>query len=493
MFGGQGAEEWGMKKLTALAVGGAIALSSSSALAQTVEESDVTSLGDAHVTLITQETGPVQPGFDSWVSLQWMDDVTDATEFQVRATGGEGVQVGYPENTFDHSSLYWNDTLVPGEVDYTALNIRVDPSVTGPILLDVTLSYVSASGPVTVESVVEVPVQGDVVDGGLSYEDGSLGAIAEGEAEWVGQTLAADADVSGVEIKVVDDAGFDVSYPFDAEMAQPSEGPNLEAGDKDVARVQFDADGMEAGTYDVTLKVDYFVGSDDRTDMVTRQITVGDEVATTTTTAPTTTTEAPTTTAPTTTAAPTTEAPTTTVSVPTELFSDTSAVAWDINPRGKDKAKKGKFEVGIPELDQWTSYTNQPAGTPSGNPGLITDPKSSNGSGKHDVDGGETSASTGAVVLPDSDSITLSLSYYFSYLSNSSSSDYLKITIVGESGETVILDERGAAANRNAVWTSLTADLSAYAGEEITILVQAADKSGGSLVEAGVADISIMG
>ncbi|MEZ5343195.1 MAG: hypothetical protein R2706_17680 [Acidimicrobiales bacterium] len=39
--------------------------------------------------------------------------------------------------------------------------------------------------------------------------------------------------------------------------------------------MKFDAAGMGAGTYSVTMAVSYYVGSERRTDEVVRQVTVG--------------------------------------------------------------------------------------------------------------------------------------------------------------------------------------------------------------------------
>jgi hypothetical protein len=56
---------------------------------------------------------------------------------------------------------------------------------------------------------------------------------------------------------------------------------------------------------------------------------------------------------------------------------------------------------------------------------------------------------------------------------------------------TVVLTQAGAATNRDGAWSTATANLSAYAGQTVQILIEAADASGASLVEAGVDDVKI--
>ena len=45
--------------------------------------------------------------------------------------------------------------------------------------------------------------------------------------------------------------------------------------------------------------------------------------------------------------------------------------------------------------------------------------------------------------------------------------------------------------HRDGAWATGTWDVSAYAGQSIRILIEAADASGASLVEAGVDDVKI--
>jgi subtilisin-like proprotein convertase family protein len=110
--------------------------------------------------------------------------------------------------------------------------------------------------------------------------------------------------------------------------------------------------------------------------------------------------------------------------------------------------------------------------------------------GTHDIDGGVTSIRSPNVVLPGSGSITLSFSYYLAHLNNATSADFLRVSVVGSSTSTVF-EELGSGDSDPAVWATFSTNLNSFAGQTVYLLVEAADASGGSLVEAGIDDVSI--
>ena len=65
------------------------------------------------------------------------------------------------------------------------------------------------------------------------------------------------------------------------------------------------------------------------------------------------------------------------------------------------------------------------------------------------------------------------------------------MSVVGATQATV-LQELGDVNNDNAVWATATVNLSAFAGQTIRILVEAADAAGASLVEAAIDDVKIV-
>ena len=102
-----------------------------------------------------------------------------------------------------------------------------------------------------------------------------------------------------------------------------------------------------------------------------------------------------------------------------------------------------------------------------------------------------TSARSPAVTLPSSGTLTLSLAWYLAHGSNSSSADYLRVSVVHNGGTTVLLTQAGAASNRNGGWSVSNLNLTPYAGQSVRILVEAADASTASLVEAAVDNVTI--
>ncbi|MGI8929307.1 MAG: hypothetical protein ACR2H0_07585 [Candidatus Limnocylindrales bacterium] len=51
--------------------------------------------------------------------------------------------------------------------------------------------------------------------------------------------------------------------------------------------------------------------------------------------------------------------------------------------------------------------------------------------------------------------------------------------------------ESGFAGNRNAVWTAVSVDLDAFAGQTIRLRIEARDAGADSLVEAAIDDIRV--
>jgi hypothetical protein len=111
--------------------------------------------------------------------------------------------------------------------------------------------------------------------------------------------------------------------------------------------------------------------------------------------------------------------------------------------------------------------------------------------GENDIDGGTTSARSPAVTLPASGTLTLTFSWYLGHGSNASSADFFRVSVVRGAVTTVVFTQLGAASDRDAAWATASVDLTPYAGQSVQILVEAADASTASLVEAGVDDVRI--
>ena len=176
----------------------------------------------------------------------------------------------------------------------------------------------------------------------------------------------------------------------------------------------------------------------------------------------------------------------------TEVFSDTFETdrGWTRNPAATDTATSGAWERGDPQSTS-SSGMKQLGTTVSGVNDLVTGRLSGSSSGSFDLDGGRTSMQSPAIVLPASGTLMMTFSYYLAHGSNSSSADYLRVSIVGTT-QASVFQELGDSNDDDGVWATATVDLSAFAGQTIRILVEAADASGASLVEAAIDDVKIV-
>ena len=110
--------------------------------------------------------------------------------------------------------------------------------------------------------------------------------------------------------------------------------------------------------------------------------------------------------------------------------------------------------------------------------------------GANDVDGGSTSVRTPAITIPATGTTTLTFKAYFAHLNNSSTADFLRVQVVGNT-TTTVFQVLGSAAQVNGAFTTTSANISSFAGQSVRILITVADAGTGSLVEAGVDDVVI--
>ena len=128
--------------------------------------------------------------------------------------------------------------------------------------------------------------------------------------------------------------------------------------------------------------------------------------------------------------------------------------------------------------------------TVSGSNDLVTGALAGSSVGVADVDSGVTSIRSPNISLPTGLDITLSFSYYLAHTSNSSVDDYLRVTAVGSISQ-VVFEELGAGNDDDGAWATTSANLNAFAGQTIYLLIEAADNASGSIVEAGIDDVEI--
>lgn len=176
---------------------------------------------------------------------------------------------------------------------------------------------------------------------------------------------------------------------------------------------------------------------------------------------------------------------------PVTVFFDDfeTSTGWTVNPSGTDTATAGLWERGNPE-DTNSSGPKQLGTTVSGVNDLVTGRLAGAAAGDHDLDGGITTVRSPAITLPSTGTLTLSFSYYFAHATNSSTADFLRVKVVGTTTSTVF-EELGSTVDDDAVWATGSANITSFAGQTVRILIEAADVSTASLVEAAVDDVRI--
>ncbi|MEU5876409.1 M28 family metallopeptidase [Spirillospora sp. NPDC047279] len=162
--------------------------------------------------------------------------------------------------------------------------------------------------------------------------------------------------------------------------------------------------------------------------------------------------------------------------------------AWTANPSSTDTATAGRFQRGVAQATS-SGGTALQLTAAGGTNSLVTGATAGAAVGDNDLDGGTSSIQSAPITLP-AGTLSLSFSWYLGHLNNASSADYVRVRVVGTT-TTTVLNTTGAAANRSASWQTATANISAHAGQTVRIVVDAADASTASLVEAGIDNIKI--
>jgi subtilisin family serine protease len=177
----------------------------------------------------------------------------------------------------------------------------------------------------------------------------------------------------------------------------------------------------------------------------------------------------------------------------TTVFFDNfeTSLGWVTNAGGTDTATTGQWARANPETTT-SNGTKQLGTTVSGLNDLVTGPLAgASGAGTNDIDGGVTSILSPAIALTGGTNFTLTFSYYLAHGTNSSTADFFRVRIMVGSALTTVFQELGGTEDDDAVWATGTVNLSQFAGQTIRILIEAADASTASLVEAGVDDVRI--
>jgi hypothetical protein len=177
----------------------------------------------------------------------------------------------------------------------------------------------------------------------------------------------------------------------------------------------------------------------------------------------------------------------------TTVFSDgfETNTGWTVSPSGTDTATTGAWQRGTPQATSSGGVVTQAGACAGGTNCLVTGLTAGASAGVNDVDGGVTSIQSPAITLPSSGTLTLSFAYYLAHLNNSSSADFFRVSIAGSSTSGQVFQELGSASNDAASFATQSVNISSFAGQTIRILIEAADASTGSLVEAAVDNVTI--
>jgi carboxypeptidase T len=163
---------------------------------------------------------------------------------------------------------------------------------------------------------------------------------------------------------------------------------------------------------------------------------------------------------------------------------------WTVNPDRTDTATSGRWQRGNPQPTS-SRGSKQLGTTVSGSRALVTGTAAGSSSGANDLDGGVTTVRSRPIGLPDVPG-RLTFRYYLAHSATSSPADWLRVWVEGEDGtRTLVLQELGAANDDDAAWGSASIAMTPWGGQSVRIVIGAADRGRGNLVEAAVDDVRI--
>ena len=215
------------------------------------------------VELLTGKTSAITAGTSAWVALNWVAE-EDVSNFKVVATDlPSGVTVSYPTNLSGYTGLAGGHYLDKDEVDYTALKIEIDNSVSKDAKFELVASYEYEGQEYSGGFKVKVPVAQFDGDIDLSMTTGEVTAAADGS--WVSVSFAGHAPSSESFTMVVSDpAGLAVTYPGYGSVSSLHSDRTLSAGECDVARCFVNPAG-ETGSFPIVVEVQYDAGNGTQT------------------------------------------------------------------------------------------------------------------------------------------------------------------------------------------------------------------------------------
>ena len=175
------------------------------------------------------------------------------------------------------------------------------------------------------------------------------------------------------------------------------------------------------------------------------------------------------------------------------VFSDNFETADgldDERPGDRHGDHRARGSAAIPAATT-SSGAKQLGTTVSGVNDLVTGAAAGAAAGDNDVDGGVTSITSPAIALHRPAQLRADVLSPTSRTARTRArADFLRVRVIGDRHGTVF-QRLGAATNVNGAWRPRRVSLSAFAGQTIRIVFEAADASTASLVEAGVDDVRV--
>jgi hypothetical protein len=238
------------------------------------QPSSAASLANSPVTLQTSVASTMLPGQQGWIALNWKGSAAaDACDFRVTAAGTDGVTVTYPSSRTGTSG-YTDSTLSQNELDYTALNVSVPPTLLLASVLTLTVDYGpcspgnsdgngigNANGQKThmvlVGTLPVLPNLGPAV----TQVTTTAGPVKAGAISWVDVSYkGASPSLTNFSVKATDGGPFTVGYANEATTAKLSEGATLGVLKTDHVSIRLDATTVPTGTYNLKLQASYGSG-----------------------------------------------------------------------------------------------------------------------------------------------------------------------------------------------------------------------------------------
>jgi hypothetical protein len=163
-----------------------------------------------------------------------------------------------------------------------------------------------------------------------------------------------------------------------------------------------------------------------------------------------------------------------------------------VNPDGTDTAPSGRWQRGNP-APTFSSGPKQLDSVGSGRYAMVTGAASGGSSTANDVDG-ITTVRSPDFALTGGSSYRLAFRSTFAHTRTSSAADYWRIRIVADGGASAVLYARhGSATDLDGKWVSRTVSIpSSFAGKTAHLVIEAADRANGNLLEVGVDDVAVM-